>query len=114
MNRQLRVAGLVLVLGLLLGLGSWQRQGKAAAHAGGGLHRLFSTAAASGGFGTAPRLATAPRLITAPVMVSTITVTSTGDGAANAANCPGTNCRLRDAIAKAVENYCHELLRLVR
>src|SRR6266550_2142551 len=32
---------------------------------------------------------------------TTITVTSLGDGAANAANCPGVNCRLRDAIAKA-------------
>ena len=31
-----------------------------------------------------------------------ITVTSLGDGAATAANCPGVNCRLRDAIAKAV------------
>lgn len=34
-------------------------------------------------------------------MVSTITVTNAGDGAANAANCPGTgtSCRLRDALA---------------
>jgi len=32
---------------------------------------------------------------------ATITVQSTADGAANAANCPGVNCRLRDAIAKA-------------
>ncbi|MFL6334170.1 MAG: Ig-like domain repeat protein [Pyrinomonadaceae bacterium] len=33
----------------------------------------------------------------------TFTVTSTGDGAANAANCPGTgaSCRLRDALAAA-------------
>ncbi len=32
---------------------------------------------------------------------ATITVQSTGDGAANAANCPGSGCRLRDALAKA-------------
>jgi len=32
---------------------------------------------------------------------STITVQDTGDGAANAANCPGSGCRLRDALAKA-------------
>src|SRR5262249_332844 len=35
-------------------------------------------------------------------VANTITVTSTGDGPDNAANCPGANCRLRDAIAKAV------------
>ena len=28
-----------------------------------------------------------------------LTVTSTADGTANAANCPGANCRLRDAVA---------------
>ena len=33
---------------------------------------------------------------------TTITVQSTDDGAANAANCPGTGCRLRDALAAAV------------
>jgi hypothetical protein len=32
---------------------------------------------------------------------TTITVQSTGDGPANAANCPGASCRLRDAIAAA-------------
>lgn len=33
---------------------------------------------------------------------TTITVQTTGDGAANAANCPGASCRLRDALAKAI------------
>lgn len=37
----------------------------------------------------------------ATVHADTITVRSTGDGAANPANCPGTGCRLRDALAKA-------------
>ncbi len=32
---------------------------------------------------------------------ATITVQDTGDGAANAANCPGAGCRLRDALAAA-------------
>ena len=32
---------------------------------------------------------------------TTITVQNTGDGVANAANCPGSGCRLRDAIAAA-------------
>src|SRR5262249_46792009 len=32
---------------------------------------------------------------------TTIAVQSLGDGVANAANCPGAGCRLRDAIAKA-------------
>ena len=40
-------------------------------------------------------------LATAPPVPSTITVTSLADGQPNAANCPGPNCRLRDAIAKA-------------
>src|SRR5438034_11838826 len=35
------------------------------------------------------------------VYAATITVQNTGDGAANAANCPGSGCRLRDALAKA-------------
>jgi hypothetical protein len=34
---------------------------------------------------------------------ATITVQSTADGAANPANCPGAGCRLRDAIAAAVD-----------
>jgi hypothetical protein len=34
-------------------------------------------------------------------IAATITVKSTADGAANAANCPGTGCRLRDALAAA-------------
>ena len=38
----------------------------------------------------------------ATIHAATITVQSTGDGAANAANCPGAGCRLRDAIAAAV------------
>ena len=37
----------------------------------------------------------------AALEMATITVTDAGDGAANAANCPGANCRLRDAIAAA-------------
>src|SRR5881398_3123150 len=32
---------------------------------------------------------------------TTITVQDAGDGAANAANCPGASCRLRDALAAA-------------
>src|SRR5438132_2197551 len=107
MNRQLRVAGLVLVLGLFLGLGYWQQQGWAAGQTGNGLKQagnklkqLFSPAAARKAFSPAPRLAAAPVPATP---LATITVTSLGDGAANAANCPhATNCRLRDAIAKAV------------
>src|SRR5713101_4196392 len=34
---------------------------------------------------------------------TTITVENTGDGAANAANCPGSGCRLRDALAAAAD-----------
>src|SRR6185503_14777140 len=95
MNRQLRVAVLVLGLGLLLGLGYWQRPNQAAGLNEGELKQVFSRAGASGRFRPAPHLATAPK------MASTITVTSLGDGAANAANCPGASCRLRDAIAAA-------------
>jgi len=36
-----------------------------------------------------------------PAYASTITVQSLNDGAANAGNCPGMGCRLRDAIAAA-------------
>jgi len=36
-----------------------------------------------------------------PAQAATITVTSTGDGSANPANCPGVSCRLRDAVAAA-------------
>jgi hypothetical protein len=102
MNRQLRIAGLVLILGLLLGLGYWQPPGWAARLAGNGaghkLKQLFSPAAARKASGLASGRAAAP-VSAAPL--ATITVTSLGDGAANAANCPGANCRLRDAIAKA-------------
>ena len=35
------------------------------------------------------------------VTATTSTVQSSGDGAANAANCPGAGCRLRDALAAA-------------
>lgn len=35
--------------------------------------------------------------------VTTWTVQSTGDGAANTANCPGSGCRLRDALAAATD-----------
>src|SRR5947207_12806887 len=102
MNRQLRMAGLIFVLGLILGLGYWQ-QGWAAGQTSSGLKQaghklkqLFSPAAASKAFSPAHRLAAAPVPATP---MATITVTSTGDGAANAANCPGASCRLRDAIA---------------
>ena len=43
-------------------------------------------------------------LLVAPAptaQAATITVIQTSDGSANPANCPGTLCRLRDAIAKA-------------
>lgn len=36
-----------------------------------------------------------------PALATTIIVTSYSDGAANANNCPGASCRLRDAIAAA-------------
>jgi hypothetical protein len=94
MNKKIRVAGLVLVLSFLLCSGFWQRQGQADGESGSGLTQLFSPAVASGRFGIAPRPTTAE-------LLSTITVTNTGDGPANAANCPGPNCRLRDAVAKA-------------
>ncbi len=103
MNKQFRIAGFVLVLSLVLGLGYWQQQGHAAGklgnelkQVGNKLKQLFSSAGASKAFSPVP--ATAPA---APM--ATITVTSLGDGTANAANCPGANCRLRDAIAKAVD-----------
>ena len=37
------------------------------------------------------------------VYAATITVQDTGDGTANAANCPGSGCRLRDALAAATD-----------
>src|SRR4051794_23325353 len=40
-------------------------------------------------------------LAAAQARAATITVQSTADGAANAANCPGPGCRLRDALAAA-------------
>jgi predicted outer membrane repeat protein len=95
MNKNIRVAGLVLVLGLLLTLGNWQRQGKAAGQQGDGSEPPEMTAAATTPFVPEPRQ-------TPAAVAGTITVTSNQDGAANAANCPGPNCRLRDAIAKAV------------
>src|SRR5438128_1667622 len=36
-----------------------------------------------------------------PIHATTITVQSTGDGAATVGNCPGVGCRLRDALAAA-------------
>ena len=39
--------------------------------------------------------------IAAPPVLASISVTSTADGAATPANCPGAGCRLRDAIAAA-------------
>jgi len=105
MNRQLRRAGLIIVLGLILGLGYWQQQGWAAGQTSSGLKQtssrlkqLFSPTAASKAFSRALRHAAAP---VAAAPMAAITVTSLGDDAANAANCPGANCRLRDAIAAA-------------
>ncbi len=103
MNRQLRMAGLLFILGLFLGFGVWQQQGWAAGQEGmkqatTKLKQLFSPAAASEVFRSVPNPAAA--LVPAAPM-ATITVTSLGDGAANAANCPGASCRLRDAIEDA-------------
>ncbi len=103
MNRQLRLAGMIFVLGLSLGFGVWQRQGWAAGQTGlkqtsDKLKHLFFPAAASELVRSA--LNPAAALIPAAPM-ATITVTSLGDGVANAANCPGASCRLRDAIADA-------------
>ena len=39
-----------------------------------------------------------------PVQAATITVQDSGDGAANATNCPGAGCRLRDALAAVSDN----------
>ena len=57
---------------------------------------------------------TTPRLFVALLFVATVsvsnvhattyTVQNTGDGAATPANCPGSGCRLRDAMAKVVDN----------
>jgi hypothetical protein len=41
---------------------------------------------------------------------NTYTVQDTGDGAANAANCPGSGCRLRDALAKVIDGDMIEFL----
>jgi hypothetical protein len=75
MNRLRFVIGLALTWGLLSAGGCWPQTGQAAGRGGAGA--------------------------TAPLVANTISVTSTGDGAAFAANCPGANCRLRDAIAAA-------------
>jgi hypothetical protein len=101
MKKQLRLTRFVLTLGLILGFGYWQQQGQAAGkvgtelrQVGSKLKHLFSPARASKSL--RPATATVPA---APM--ATITVTSLADGAANALNCPGANCRLRDAIAAA-------------
>ena len=104
MNRQLRLAGLIFILGLSLGIGLWQQQGWAAGQGGlkqasHKLKQLFSSVAVREAIQPVPSLAVAP-IPAAPM--ATITVTSLADGAANAANCPGASCRLRDAIEKAV------------
>ena len=104
MKRQLRITGLIFVLGFAFGIGLWNQHAWAAGqagmrHASDKLKHLFSPAAASEAFRSAPNSVAAP-IPAAPM--ATITVTSLGDGAANAANCPhATNCRLRDAIADA-------------
>lgn len=92
MSKKIRLAGLVFVLGLLLSLGNWQRQGKAAGQQAEAAEPPSSTASPF-----VQETGQAPAAV-----ASTITVTSDQDGAANAANCPGPNCRLRDAIAAAV------------
>jgi parallel beta-helix repeat protein len=91
MNKKIRLAGLVLVLGFLLCPSFWQQKSKAA-----------------GQQGETPEPPSSPATPFVPepyqtsaAVAGTITVTSNQDGAANAANCPGPNCRLRDAIAKA-------------
>jgi len=44
-------------------------------------------------------------IVTLPsVHATTYTVQDTGDGAATPANCPGSGCRLRDALAKVVDS----------
>ena len=69
----------------------------AAGQAGNKLKQLFYPTGARRTFSSVPVAAPA-----APM--ATITVRSLADGTANAANCPGANCRLRDAIAKALAN----------
>jgi hypothetical protein len=48
-----------------------------------------------------PLAAVVAVFLSSGALAATITVQSTGDGPANAANCPGASCRLRDAIAAA-------------
>ncbi len=95
MNRQRCITGLIVILGLILGFGIWQQRSQAAGPNRQGVQQVASSATGNGLVSPALRPATA-----APM--ATITVQSLGDGAANAANCPGVNCRLRDAIAAAV------------
>ncbi|HMX24411.1 MAG TPA: Ig-like domain repeat protein [Blastocatellia bacterium] len=96
MNKLHRVAQLIFVSCLILGLGYWQQKGWAAGPAGNELKQFFSSAAAARALG----LSSAYVPVSASPL-AVISVTSLGDGAANAANCPGASCRLRDAIAKA-------------
>src|SRR5262245_7078579 len=105
MNKQLRLASLVLVLGLILGFGYWQQQGWAAGGAGkemkqvgNKLKQLFSLTVENKAFSVAPRLVTAP-----VVPPATIVVTNFSDAPTNPANCPGVNCRLRDAVAAVAD-----------
>jgi hypothetical protein len=93
MVKGLRIVGLVLVIGLFLSLSNWQSQGHTAGQESG--EEAATSAAPSNQASETPDQAPA-------AVAATITVNSLADGAANAANCPGTNCRLRDAIAKAV------------
>jgi hypothetical protein len=99
-NKLHLITGLLCVQGLSLGMGYWQQQGWAAGQAGYGLRQLLSSATPSKIFGRTHRPVSVPG---PAIAMATVTVTSLADGAANAANCPhATNCRLCDAIAKAV------------
>ncbi len=95
MNRQRCITGLIVILGLILGFGIWQQRSQAAGPNRQGVQQVASSAVGEGLVSPALRPAIAEPM-------ATITVQSLFDGAANAANCPGVNCRLRDAIAAAV------------
>jgi hypothetical protein len=89
-----KLMGLCLCVVLLAGLG-WY--GLRAVRAKDGAARQGGPRLVAG----IARVTGVPKAVAAAPL-ATLTVTSTGDGAANVANCPGANCRLRDAIAKAL------------
>lgn len=92
MGKGLRIVGWVLVIGLFLSLSNWQSQGHTVGQES--VEEAASSMAASHQASETPGQDMA-------AVAATITVNSLADGAANAANCPGVNCRLRDAIARA-------------